>query len=132
MKGLPGRQTRGLPKGARLDCIDNTGAKIVEIVDVPKYHGVRNRIASAGIADFLVVTVKKGTPETRKQLMNAVIVRQRRPFRRPEGTMVQFEDNACVIVTPEGEAKGSDIKGPVAREAAERWPRIAATASMIV
>ena len=132
MKGLAGRQTRGLPKGARLECIDNTGAKIVEIVDVPKYHGVRNRIASAGIADFLVVTVKKGTPATRKQLMNAVIVRQRRPFRRPEGTMVQFEDNACVIVTPEGETKGSDIKGPVAREAAERWPRIAATASMIV
>jgi large subunit ribosomal protein L14 len=64
--------------------------------------------------------------------MNAVVVRQRRPFRRPEGTMVQFEDNACVIVTPEGETKGSDIKGPVAREAAERWPRIAATASMIV
>src|SRR5207253_10848490 len=64
--------------------------------------------------------------------MNAVVVRQRRPFRRPEGMMVQFEDNACVIVTPEGEAKGSDIKGPVAREAAERWPRGAATASMIV
>src|SRR5438093_1247153 len=70
--------------------------------------------------------------EKRKQVMNAVIVRQRRPFRRPEGMMVQFEDNACVIVTPEGEVKGSDIKGPVAREAAERWPRVAATASMIV
>src|SRR5207245_117291 len=61
-----------------------------------------------------------------------VVVHQRRPFRRPEGMMVQFEDNACVIVTPEGEVKGSDIKGPVAREAAERWPRVAATASMIV
>jgi len=132
MKGLPGRQTRGLPKGARLDCIDNTGAKIVEIIEVMKYRGVRNRISSAGIADLLVVTVKKGTPETRKQVMNAVVVRQRRPFRRPEGVMVQFEDNACVIVTPEGEVKGSDIKGPVAREAAERWPRVAATASMIV
>ena len=132
MKGLPGRQTRGLPKGARLECIDNTGAKIVEIIEVMKYRGVRNRISSAGIADLLVVTVKKGTPETRKQVMNAVIVRQRRPFRRPEGMMVQFENNACVIVTPEGEVKGSDIKGPVAREAAERWPRVAATASMIV
>ncbi len=132
MKGLPGRQTRGLPKGARLECIDNTGAKIVEIVEVKHYRGVRNRLASAGIADLLVVTVKKGTPETRKQLFNAVVVRQRRPFRRPEGIMVQFEDNACVLVTEEGEAKGSDIKGAVAREAAERWPRIAATASIIV
>src|SRR5438132_1696947 len=132
VKGLPGRQMRGLPKGARLECIDNTGAKIVEIIEVKKYRGVRNRLSSAGIADLLVVAVKKGTPETRKQVMNAVVVRQRRPFRRPEGMMVQFEDNACVIVTPEGEVKGSDIKGPVAREAAERWPRVAATASMIV
>src|SRR5437879_1631309 len=98
------------------------------------FHGrlpVRGQMLE-GIADLLVVAVKKGTPETRKQVMNAVVVRQRRPFRRPEGMMVQFEDNACVIVTPEGEVKGSDIKGPVAREAAERWPRVAATASMIV
>jgi large subunit ribosomal protein L14 len=132
MKGLPGRQMRGIPTGARLNCVDNTGAKIVQVVAVPKYHGVSRRYPSAGIGDILVVTVKKGTPETRKQLMRAVIVRQRRPFRRPEGTMVQFEDNAVVIVTETGETKGTDIKGPVAREAAERWPRIAATASIIV
>jgi len=132
MKGLPGRRTRGIPTGARLVCIDNTGAKIVQVVAVPGYHGTRRRYPSAAIADMLVVTVKKGTPETRKQLMRAVIVRQRRPYRRPEGTMVQFEDNAVVIVTETGETKGTDIKGPVAREAAERWPRIAATASIIV
>jgi large subunit ribosomal protein L14 len=46
--------------------------------------------------------------------------------------MLEFEDNAAVITTPTGEMKGSDIKGPVAREAAERWPRIAAIASIIV
>jgi large subunit ribosomal protein L14 len=132
MKGLAGRQTRGLPKGARLECIDNTGARIVEIIDVPGFHGVRRRSPSAGIADVLIVAVKKGTPEMRRQVVRAVIVRQRRPFRRPDGTMVSFEDNACVIVTEEGETKGSDIKGAVAREAAERWPRIAAAASIIV
>jgi len=132
VKGLPGRQMRGLPKGARLDCIDNTGAKIVEIIEVRRYHGVRRRIASAGIGDVIVVSVKKGSPEMRRQVVNAVIVRQRRPFRRADGMMVQFEDNACVLMTPEGETKGSDIKGAVAREAAERWPRIAATASIIV
>ena len=132
MKGLPGRQTRGLPRGARLGCIDNTGAKIVEIIAVKTYKGVRRRLPSAGIGDLLVVSVKKGTPEIRKQIVHAVIVRQRRPFRRPDGTMVAFDDNACVLMTPEGETKGSDIKGPVAREAAERWPRIAATASMIM
>jgi len=132
MKGIPGRQTRGIPTGARLDCIDNTGAKIVQVVAVPIYHGTKRRYPSAAIGEMMVVTVKKGSPETRKQLMRAVIVRQKRPFRRPEGTMVQFEDNAVVIVTETGETKGTDIKGPVAREAAERWPRIAATASMIV
>ena len=132
MKGLPGRQMRGLPKGARLECIDNTGAKIVEIVEVPKYHSTHRRYSHAGIGDILLVTVKKGTPEMRRQLVNAVVVRQRRPFRRSDGLMVRFDDNACVLITPEGEVKGSDIKGPVAREAAERWPRIAATASIIV
>jgi large subunit ribosomal protein L14 len=132
MKGLPGKQNRGLPVGARLKCIDNTGAKVVEIISVMKYHGVHRRLPAGGIGDLLVVTVKKGTPEMRKQLVNAVIVRQKRPFRRSNGVMVEFEDNAAVITTPTGETKGSDIKGPVAREAAERWPRIAAIASMIV
>jgi large subunit ribosomal protein L14 len=46
--------------------------------------------------------------------------------------MISFEDNAAVIATETGETKGTDIKGPVAREAAERWPRVAATASVIV
>ena len=132
MKGVPGRQTRGIPTGARLDCIDNTGAKIVEVIAVLNWHGVKRRNPAGALGEVLVVTVKKGTPETRKQVMRAVIVRQKRAFRRPEGTMVQFDDNAVVIVTETGETKGTDIKGPVAREAAERWPRIAATASMIV
>ena len=132
MKGLPGRQTRGIPTGARLDCIDNTGAKIVQVIAVLNYHGVKRRYPSAALGDVMIVTVKKGSPETRKQMFRAVIVRQKRAFRRPDGTMVQFEDNAVVLVTDTGETKGTDIKGPVAREAAERWPRIAATASMIV
>ena len=132
MKANPGSQTRGLPLGARLDCIDNSGAKEVSIIAGPRAGGHHTRLAAGGVGDFLVVSVKKGTPEMRRQVVNAVIVRQRRPFRRADGTWVQFEDNAAVIVAPNGETKGSDIKGPVAREAAERWPRIAATASQIV
>ncbi len=132
MKGVAGRQTRGLPRGARVECVDNTGAKVVEVISVMGYHGTRRRYPSAALGDLVVCSVKKGTPEMRKQVVHVVIIRQRRPFRRPDGTMVQFEDNACVITTETGETKGSDIKGPVAREAAERWPRIAATASAIV
>ncbi|MDR1404312.1 MAG: 50S ribosomal protein L14 [Candidatus Methanoplasma sp.] len=132
MKGISGRQTRGLQNGSRLDVIDNSGAKVIEIITVPGYHGVARRVPSAGIGDLVIASVKKGTPAMRRQIVFAVIVRQRRPTRRADGTMVYFEDNAAVIVTETGETKGTDIKGPVARESADRWPRIAATANTIV
>ncbi|MDD1768405.1 MAG: 50S ribosomal protein L14 [Methanomassiliicoccales archaeon] len=132
MKGLAGKQTRGIQTGSVLDVIDNTGAKSVSVIAVPGYHGVIRRYPRAGIGDIVVASVKRGTPEMRRQIVYAVIVRQRRPFRRSDGTMVAFEDNAAVVTTETGETKGTDIKGPVAREAAERWPRIAATASMII
>jgi len=132
MKGIAGRQTRGLQNGSRLDVVDNSGAKQIEIITVPKYHGVLNRVPSAGVGDLIIASVKKGTPQMRRQIVFAVIVRQRRPMRRADGTMIFFEDNAAVITTDNGETKGTDIKGPVAREAAERWPRVSATANMIV
>lgn len=132
MKAVAGRQMRGLPVGARLTCVDNTGAKVVQIVMVLKYHSKMRRYPTASVGCMVLVSVKKGTPEMRKQMFQAVVVRQRRPYRRPDGTMIQFEDNACVITTDTGETKGSDIKGPVSREAAERYPRIAAAASAII
>ena len=132
MKGIAGRTMRGLPVGARLECIDNTGAKIVQIVMTLKLKGTHRRYPKAGVGDMVIISVKKGKADMRRQLMKAIIVRQRRPFRRSDGTMIQFEDNAAVIVTDTGETKGSMIKGPVAIEAAERWPKIAANASIIV
>jgi large subunit ribosomal protein L14 len=132
MKGIAGRTMRGLPVGSRLECVDNTGAKVVQIVMTPKVKGTHRRYPKAGVGDMIIISVKKGTADMRRQLMKAVIVRQRRSFRRSDGTMIQFEDNAAVIVTDTGETKGSMIKGPVAIEAAERWPKIAANASIIV
>ncbi len=132
MKGVAGRQTKGLPVGSTLKCIDNTGAKEVRVVSVINYHGVHRRYPQAGIGDQIVVSVTKGTPEMKRELTRAVIVRQKRPIRRTDGMMIEFEDNAVVLTTEEGETKGSEIKGPVAREAAERWPRVGATASMIM
>ena len=133
MKGLSSRVTRGLPTQARLNCVDNSGAKIVQIISVLKIGGVHRRYPAGGVGDLINVTVRRGTPECRRQIFKAVIVRQRRPFRRADGTWVSFEDNACVLVSNDrGEIVGSDIKGPVSREAAERWPRIAATAKQIV
>ena len=132
MKGIAGKVTRGLPTAARLTCADNTGAKVVEIIAVPKLGGTIRRYPSAGIGHMIKVSVKRGTPETRRQMFSAVIIRQRRPFRRVDGTWVQFADNACVITNERGEVEGTDIKGPVSRESAARWPRIAATAKQIV
>jgi len=96
------------------------------------YKGRLRRVPSAGVGDMLVVSVRKGTPDLRKKIFQAVLVRQRRPFHRPEGVWVQFEDNAAVLMTPEGEMKGSEVRGPIAREAAERWPRIASVASILI
>ncbi len=132
MKGIAGKQTRGLPTMARLQVADNTGAKVVQLINVLKLGGTMRRYPSGGVGDLIRVSVKRGTPETRRQMYDAVIIRQRRPFRRIDGTWVQFEDNAVVITNRKGEVQGSDIKGPVSREAAERWPRIAATAKQIV
>ena len=132
MRGIAGKQTRGLPTMARLQVADNTGAKIAQLINVRKLGGTMRRYPAAGVGDLIKVSVKRGTPDTRRQMFDAVVIRQRRPFRRVDGTWVQFEDNACVITNEKGEVQGSDIKGPVSRESAERWPRIAATAKQIV
>ncbi|MCY0882500.1 50S ribosomal protein L14 [Acidianus infernus] len=124
--------TPGLQHYSRVVVADNSGAKEAMIIGVFGYRGVLRRVPFANIADLVVVSVKKGTPEVRKQKFRAVIVRQRMPFRRPDGTWVAFEDNAVVIVNPDGTPKGTEIRGPIAREAAERWPKVASLATMVV
>ncbi|MCD6591685.1 MAG: uL14 family ribosomal protein [Thaumarchaeota archaeon] len=98
-------------------------------------HGIKTRRRQhpcACVGDLVSVTVKKGPIDLRKKPMHAVIIRQKKPYRRPDGTWIMFEDTAAVLVTPEGDLKATEIKGPVAKEAAERWPRIANAASIIV
>ena len=132
MQGVKANIVRSLPSGARIECIDNSGAKVIEIISVIGYRGVRRRMPKAGVGDLVVASVKKGTPEMRKQKVNAVVVRQKKEYRRPNGLRVSFEDNAVVITDENGEPKGSDIKGPVAKEAAERWSKIASLASIVI
>lgn len=132
MKSITSNITKVLPVGARLQCIDNTGAREVKIVAVKGYKGVRRRLATAGVGDMIIVSVKKGTVDMRKEIMTAVVVRQKKEYRRADGLRVKFEDNAAVIVSPEGTLKGSEIRGPVAKEAAERWPSVGSAASTIV
>jgi large subunit ribosomal protein L14 len=134
-KGVLGQRpkiSRGLPNGCIVKCTDNTGARRLRIIQVMGYKGRLRRVPAAAVGDLVVVSVRKGTPDMRKKIFHAVVVRQKKPYRRAEGISVQFEDNAAVIMTPEGEMRGSEIRGPIAKEAAERWPRIASAASIIV
>ncbi len=124
--------SRGLPAGSVVKCTDNTGARKLRVIQVMGYKGRLRRVPAAAVGDMVVVSVRKGTPDMRKKIFHAIVVRQRKPYRRAEGIWVQFEDNAAVIMTPEGEMRGSEVRGPVAKEAAERWPRIASAASIIV
>ena len=62
----------------------------------------------------------------------AVVVRQRKHFRRPNGVFIYFEDNAGIVVNPKGELKGSAITGPVTKECADLWPRVASAAGSIL
>lgn len=128
----PVRHTRALPIGAYLKVADNSGAKIIQIIGVVGYKGVRRRLASAGVGDMVVATVKKGRPDMRHQVVRAVIVRQRKEYKRLDGMRVKFEDNAAVITTPEGVPRGTEVRGPVAREAAEKWVRVGSIASMVL
>ena len=132
MLGQKAKISRGLPAGSIIKCTDNTGARKLRIIQVMGYKGRLRRVPAASVGDMIVVSVRKGTPDMRKKIFRAVVVRQKKPYRRGDGIWVQFEDNAAVIMTPEGEMRGSEIRGPVAREAAERWPRIASASSIIV
>jgi len=124
--------TRAIPLNAVINCADNTGAKTLRVIQVTRAKSRLKRVPAASVGDHVVCVVKRGPPDLRKQTFGAVIVRQKYPVRRVSGLRISFEDNAAVIVTPEGDLKGTDIKGPVASEAAERWPRIANLASIII
>merc|ERR1712187_963423 len=124
--------TLGLPVGAVLNCADNSGAKNLYIMSVAGIKGRLNRLPAAGVGDMIICTVKKGKPELRKKVLQGVVVRQRKAYRRKDGIFINFEDNAGVIVNPKGEMKGSAINGPVAKECAYLWPKIASNANSIV
>ncbi|PSQ60576.1 MAG: 50S ribosomal protein L14 [Halobacteriales archaeon SW_9_67_25] len=132
MEALNADVTPGLEKGSLVTCADNTGARELKIISVEGYSGTINRHPQAGLGDKVTVSVTKGTPEMRRQGLNAVVVRQRKPIHRPDGTRVKFEDNAAVIVDENEDPRGTELRGPIAREVAERFGSIASAATMIV
>ncbi len=115
-----------------MNCCDNTGAKQLMVISVNGIKGRQNRLPSAAIGDCVMASCKKGKPELRKKIHPAVVVRQRKSWRRKEGTFIYFEDNAGVIVNAKGEMKGSAVSGPCAKEAADMWPRIGSNCGSIL
>ena len=98
-----------------LKVADNSGAKVAQVIKV--LGGTHRRYA--GIGDIVVVAIKEAIPtSTIKEgtVEKAVIVRVSKEYRRPDGTYIRFDDNACVIVDADGNPKGKRIFGPVARE----------------
>ncbi|MFW9991553.1 MAG: 50S ribosomal protein L14 [Candidatus Odinarchaeota archaeon] len=124
--------TRGLPVGTLVTASDNSGAKILQIISVKGHNTRLRRNPSAHVGDLVVCSVKKGTPKMRRQIVHAVIIRQRKKFKRFDGSWISFNDNAAVVTSETGELKGSEIRGAVAKETAEKYPRLASAATMII
>eukprot|EP01079_Euglenida_sp_SAG-EU17-18_P007554 gene7555-1351_t len=131
-RGNKFRITCALPVAAVMNCADNTGARNLYVISVKGIHGRLNKLPAASAGDMVMCTVKRGKPELRKKVMPGVVIRQKKHWRRKEGNFIYFEDNAGVIVNNKGEMKGSGINGPVARECAELWPKIASHAGTVV
>ena len=82
--------TKVIPVGANIVCADNSGAKILEVINVPRHKTRASRLPSASVGDFCNVVVKKGPAELRKQVYGAVIIRQKYAVRRLNGVRVCF------------------------------------------
>ncbi|MEM0230960.1 MAG: 50S ribosomal protein L14 [Candidatus Woesearchaeota archaeon] len=133
MKAVKARLTRSLNVMSHVPVCDNSGAKLIHIISVIGSKTVLGRKSEAAIGDLVLASIKKGKPEMRKQVVYAVIVRQKKPFRRANGERIQFEDNAAVVLKDDkGNPKGTIFKGAIAKEVCERWPAIAKIANIIV
>lgn len=133
MKALKSNVTNGLSHGSYVETCDNSGAKVVRIISFKRAKTVKRRQPAGGVAALVNVSVRKGSKEMRKQVVPAIIVRQKMPYRRADGTRIKFEDNAVVILKDDkGTPKGTIFKGAIAKEAADRWPAISKIASIVV
>ncbi|NPA22398.1 MAG: 50S ribosomal protein L14 [Candidatus Micrarchaeota archaeon] len=131
MKAVRAKVVKTLTTGTYLKCDDNSGAKVLMIIGVEHYKGVRGRYPRAGVGDVVICSVKKGDPKLVGTVVKAVIIRQKKEFNR-RGYRVAFEDNAAVVINEEGIPVGTEVKGVVAREAAERFPKVAGIAQGVV
>ena len=133
MRAVGARLTRGLNVGSNVIAADNSGARIVRIFGVVRGKTRKGRQQSIKMADWVKVSVRAGKPDMIGQVFDAVLIRQKKPYRRKTGERVAFEDNAVALLKDEkGNPKGTMIKGPVAREVNERWKEVAKLAQFVL
>ena len=111
----------------RLRVADNTGAK--EILCIRVLGGSNRKYATVG--DEIIAAVKQAVPDgtvKRSEVVRAVVVRTSRPVRRSDGSHIRFDENAAVIITAQGNPRGTRIFGPVARELRDRFMKIVSLA----
>jgi len=116
----------------KLKVVDNTGAKIVQCIRV--LGGSKRRYARIG--DIIVVTVKEAEPRRlvkEHQVVRAVIVRQKKPYRRKDGSYIRFDENACILIDEKKQPRGGRIFGPIPWELKEKgFEKIVALAKEVV
>ncbi len=132
MKAISGRPVKALKKKTRLVCADNSGPKMLEIIAVRGYKGKRRTMPTCGVASAIFCRQYRGDEKTAHQVHRAIVIRQKKEYRRASGMRISFEDNAAIVVDEKFMPKGTLIKGPVAREVIERFPPVAKIASVIV
>lgn len=132
MKPVSARITKGLQVGSFIRCADNSGATLLQIIAVKGYKGVKSRIPGCGVGSWIFCSVKEGEAKMKHEIVHAVIVRQKKEYRRRNGMRVKFEDNAAVLINEKGEPRGTKIKGPIAKEVVERFSIIGKIATMVL
>lgn len=132
MKAIRRNGSRGLPIGAYVEAVDNSGAKEVRIIGVKGYKTVKRMLECAGVGDMVTAHVTKGKPDMKHEVVKCVVVRQKQEYKRPDGTTIKFQSNGVVVLKDEkGSPKGTIIKGVIAKEVGERFPAVARIASVI-
>jgi len=117
--------------GSRLNVADNTGAKEIECITV---LGRASR-CGAEVGDIISASVKSAIPRgtvKKKEVVKAVIVRQKKSIRREDGSYIKFSENAAVIITPEKEPRGTRIFGPIPRELRNGYMKIISLAPEVL
>uniref|UniRef100_A0A7V4E3D5 Large ribosomal subunit protein uL14 n=1 Tax=candidate division WOR-3 bacterium TaxID=2052148 RepID=A0A7V4E3D5_UNCW3 len=116
----------------RLVVADNTGAKEAMVIKV--LGGSKRKYGYVG--DIVVVTIKDAVPQApikKGDKVRAVIVRTKKEYRRPDGSYIRFDDNACVLIDEKGEPRGTRVFGPVARELRDKmFTKIISLAAEVV